>query len=363
MLKKIVVLLVFFFYFLFSPLTASGAATGTMIGSPAEIIKPATIAVQGDYIYIAEKSAVHVYSRHPFKHLKQFGRKGEGPGEFKYTPLLTPYDDFLLINNWGKLMFYSPDGSLQKETKLPFNYFYLNFPLLPIEGNYAGFQMKVEKTGSKPTPMFVLKLYGPGLELVKEFGKKISPYLPPPPPPGVKPAQKMDFPVISGTLDFAIAGDKIFVADTNNGFFISVYDSTGSHLYDIEKEYKKIPVPGKFKENFMKKQQARENWEQLKSAYNYIFPKYYPAFSTFKVRDGKIYAATYEKENNNYKLVVMDLKGKELKSSFVFPINPQDRALWGFPLLSTEFDISNGHIYYLQENEDEETWELHAARI
>jgi len=356
-MKKIfLILLLVVLLFVLSPF-----ASASKVGDLVDVIKPAALAVDGNRLYITEGTAFHIYSLNPFKYLKKTGTKGEGPGEFKNTPYVNVLPDHLFINNPGKIMLFSKDGAFQKETRLPFHYFYFNYPLLPVNQNYACFQIKFNRETKKVG--FEGKIYGADFGLLKSFAVVDSPYLPPPPPPGSKPANKTDYNVIEENLEFTAAAGKIFLADSRKGFFIAVFDHNGNPLYEINHKYKKIKVPSDFEENYMKELKKSAGWERLNILYNFIFREYYPPFFSIKVKDGKIFALTYEKKQGKHEVVVMDLEGKELNRSFAFPPDPMERQVHGFPLYSTSYDISEGSIYYLVENEDTETWELHREKF
>jgi hypothetical protein len=352
MIKKFILILAVLLLLLSDLVSASNKAVLP------EVIKPAAITVEGNQVYITEGTSIHIYSLNPFKYVKKFGKKGEGPGEFLRTPYLIPFQDHLFIINPAKLMFFSKDGVFQREIKLPFHYFYQNYPLLPVKGNYAGCQLK--KVEGKLKFVFLGKIYKEDYTFFKQFYVGHSPSLPPPPRAGTKPV-KVDFDVIGECLDFDVYDDKIFVADSRKGLFISVFDHNGNRLYEIDKEYKKIKVPDASKESYMKEQKESENWEQLKMRFNYIFKEYYPAFFTFKINDYKIYVATYEKKEGKYEVKVMDLKGNILRCSFAFLPDPMDREVWGFPHYSTTYDICNNKTYYLKENPASDMWELHIS--
>lgn len=355
-MKKIfLILLLVILLIILSPFTFGGR-----VGELTDVIKPAALAVDGNRLYITEGTAFHVYSLNPFKHIKKTGTKGEGPGEFKHTPYVNVLPDGLFVNNPGKIMFFSKDGDFQKETRLPFHYFYFNYPLLPVKDNYTCFQLKFSRETKGVS--FEGKLYGSDFRFLKSFVVVDSPFLPPPPPPGSRPANKTDYDVIEECLEFTAADGKIFLADSRKGFFISVYDHNGNLLYEINNKYKKIKVPAGFEEEYMTELKKSPRWERLNMVYNFVFREYYPPFFSVKVKDGKIYALTYEKKEGKHEVVVLDLKGSELNRSFFFPLDPIERQVHDFPLYSTVYDISKGDIYYLVENEDTEAWELHREK-
>lgn len=53
-----------------------------------EILKPVTINLDKDQVYITEGASIYIYSSIDFKFIKKFGQAGEGPREFKLIPQL-----------------------------------------------------------------------------------------------------------------------------------------------------------------------------------------------------------------------------------------------------------------------------------
>ena len=82
-----------------------------------------------------------------------------------------------------------------------------------------------------------------------------------------------------------------------------------------------------------------------------------------RIDNQKIYVTTYEKKEDNYEIVVLDLEGNILERSFCFPLHPLQRTSRRFVSYSNEYDIVNDNIYYLVENKDTEEWELHTTEI
>lgn len=334
-----------------------------------EVIRPMALVVSNGKIIIPERNHIAIYSLENFQLEKKFGTRGEGPGEFSYPPQITAYPDHLLANTWGKLLHFSYNGDLIKETKIIIPYNYGTWPLLPVGDNYVGFPTEVEKTNQGTVRLLHTGwLYNHEFKPIKQLCEPIRPIVPPPPPPPRKgtqprPTPKQDFGAIPEYVDCAIVDDRIFLADNRKGFHISVFDSQGNRLYEIDKEYKPLTVPKEFKDDYMKRQQAHPDWESLERQFNFQFTEKFPAFSSFKVADNKIYVTTYEKKDEKYEVVVMDLEGKILKRSFSFPLPPYQDPSYSFTLFSNEYEIYQDKIYNLAYNYDTDTFELHITPI
>ena len=334
-----------------------------------DVLEPVSLVIANDKIIIPEQTHIAIYSLDDIHLVKKFGTRGEGPGEFNYPPKITAFPDHLLANTMGKLIHYSYDGDFIKETKIIIPYNYGTWPLLPIGEYYVAFPMEVEKIN--PGAMRLLhigRLYDQGFKPVKQLCEAIRPLAPPPPPPpqeGTKPrpTSKQDFNAIPEYVDYAIVDDKIFLADNRKGFHISVFDKRGNLLYEIDKDYKLQKVPKEYKKAYVKRQQALPDWESLQRQFNYKFKENFPAFFSFKVADKKIYVTTYEKKDEKCELVVMDLDGKILKSSFSFPLPPYQDPSYSFTLFSNQYEIYQDKIYYLDYNYNTDIYELHITPI
>ncbi|UCH96204.1 MAG: hypothetical protein JSV88_04925 [Candidatus Aminicenantes bacterium] len=354
---KKVTLLIFLLMFVFIHLL-----NAKKVANLPEVMKPVSIAVDGSQLFITDstnESTIHIYSLQPFTHVKTFGKPGEGPGEFMSLPHLTVYPDHLLINGMKKLQTFSRDGAFQKEMKLPFMHFYFYYPLLSIGDRYV--RLRLEPSEEEKKFIFKADLLDKNFDLVKKFYQGGPPQILPP-RRGAAP-QKKELDVVYDYLDLAISGNRIFIADSRKGFFIAVFDHQGNMLYEINKAYSKLKIPGEFKEDFMQEQRRSPNWERLKQMFNYKFKEYFPAFFSFKIDNQKIYVTTYEKKGNNYEIVILDLEGNILKRSSSFPLHPLQRISRRFVSYSNEYDIVDDKIYYLIENKDTEEWELHAVEI
>ena len=87
-----------------------------------DLTKPSFLSVDKNHIYVIEKAKIYLFRIDDFKKVLEFGREGEGPGEFKLTRskkgvTLYPSDDMLFTNSIGKISWWSMEGKLIKEFK------------------------------------------------------------------------------------------------------------------------------------------------------------------------------------------------------------------------------------------------------
>ena len=334
-----------------------------------EVIEPFTLVVYGGRIVIPESTHISIFSLKDFRLIKKFGSRGEGPGEFRYPPHITAFPDFLLANASGKLIYYSHEGDFIRETKLPFFYNSEAWPMLPVGSNYIGLPMEMEKINPGTLRLrHVGRLYDSGFKPLKLLSEGIPPLVPPPPPPprAGTPARmtpKQDFEAIPDYVDYAVVGDRIFLADNRKGLYIAVYDRLGNLLREIKHDEKAIRVSDDYKEAAMKRLRAQPNWESMNRQFNFRFREDFPAFFSFKVANNKIYMTTYAKEGEKYEIVVMDLEGRILGRSFSFPLPPYQDVTYRFTLFSNAYEIYEDRIYYLAYNYDTDIYELHIVPI
>lgn len=325
-----------------------------------ELNNPASITMDSSTIYICDRDCIQLYNLKPFHYLKKIGRSGEGPGEFNSPPHLVIYTDRFFINTMGKIMTFAKTGEFQEQTKIPFLYWYIYYPLNQSGANYVGLPLKrIEDTGKF---VHIVNIYDSQLKLIKEIYQGGSPQLLPPPRPGTK-VMKQDFEVIPDCLEVAIHNDKIYVADSRKGFYIAVFSNAGDSLAEIDIDYQKVAVSKEFKHEFWTEMRADKDWEQLKQRFNYVIKDSYPAFFSMKIQQGQIFVTTYAKKDSFYEIIILDLNGKILNRAYSFPLNPENRLLRGIAPYSNEYAIHDNKVYYLVFNEDSMLYELHVKTI
>jgi len=326
------------------------------------VLKPSTIDIQKDRLYVMDTDQVRVYSMKDFSLIKSFGKKGEGPGEYKIHPglplSLKAFNDFLIVESIDKITYFSLDGKYMKEKR--------KSPVLgkisPIGKYYIGRRIFHPQDGSLSTT--AIKIYDHNFNEIKELYKQT--YL--------RQGAYPNFRWILGKecLHYQVADNKIFVEKSDKDFLIHVYDFSGKKLYEIKKDYKKIPITSDNKKNMIKDleldpdtqgvlKQYKVTWKEFSKNFKYDFPSHRPPIKSMEIDNNKIYISTFRTENNKVETIVMDLKGNVLKTAF---IEPSAKEWIMALLLGIKLEtIHNDKIYYIQENEDEEEWELFVKEI
>lgn len=310
------------------------------------IKKPTSITVDGSEIFITEEESVSIYSLEDYSLIRRFGKLGDNPGDFRFRPHLTAYPNHLLVGNMGKLSLFTREGDFIEEKTIPFTYFYMYYPMLPVGDKHVGFNLK---KNNREEYVFTGILYDTDFNPIKEFYEGGPPQLLPPPKPGTQLPGKVEYEPIFDCLDVAVYEDRIYVADTRKGFHIEVYDQEAYLLSTIHKNYEKIEVPQILKDEYMENVRRAPDSEDLLNRFNYKFRAYFPAFFSFKIRDGKMYFTTYAQEDGRFELVETDMQGKVLDRSFVFPLHPLRRLSSSLNSYTADYDLRRGSLYYLEK--------------
>lgn len=331
MKKNILVFIIFFMIFV-------SFGFSKKVATISEVLKPSTITIDNEQMYIVENTSIYIYSLEDFKMKKKFGKDGEGPGEFKRFAIVYPQKDSLLINSFGKLSLYTKDGILKKELKTKSGIGSALF--YPLKNGFVGRGF----TTKDKNFYFTVNLFDSNLNKGKELYRMISPF-----------QQTGKINILSRSLVYQIHSDKIFITG-KEGFGLDILDNTGKKLYSIAREdYKKRKFTSEDEKKFREvlKSRFKAQYDRLKSRIS--FPDYFPEIFNFFIADNKIYISTWKWKNERIEFFIYGLKGKLLKHLFI-PFVFQN-ALEPYPAA-----IKNSKLYQLIENDDEE-WELFITDI
>jgi hypothetical protein len=291
---------------------------------------------------------IYIYSSKDFTLKKKFGKKGEGPGEFKVNPAavakLQVYvqPGCIIVNNLSRVSFFTKNGSFKKEINVTSG---LNF--IPIGKKFVGY------SGTKRIKNILyltINLYDSNLNKIKEIYSREY-YV----------QTHKDFNLIKlgfgniGRAYHLCCGDKIFVEGEKD--IIHVFDKDGKKEYDINLAFEKLKISEEHKNEILKELDVLFTGPLMKRLIKQKgkFPRYFPA-RFFKIANEKIYIPSYKKRDGKNEFVVYSIKGKSLKKIFL-PL--KDRTL----VLPYPYAISNNKIYQVFDDAETEEWELHITDI
>jgi hypothetical protein len=312
-----------------------------------KLIKPDSIVIDNQQIYITDAENVYIYSK-DFTLKKKFGKSGEGPGEFKINPAgviklqIYVQPDHLVINNLGRVSFFTKDGIFKNQINVTSGN---NFQ--PVGKGFVGY------TGTKRiqnTLYLSINTYNSNFDKIKEIYSREY-YV----------QTHRDFNLIKlgcgnkGRAYYISYDNKIFIEGEND--VIHVFDENGNKEYDIHLDYEKLKISKSHKEEILKDIYVLYTGPTMRTLIKEKgkFPTYFPA-RFFDIADGKIYIPTYKKEAGKNEFVIYDIKGKLLKKVFL-PF--KDQTL----LLPYPYSINDNTFYQLVDNEDTENWEVHITGI
>ena len=307
-------------------------AAKTTVVPLSTVLQPHAMSVDKNHLYICENAHVSIYSLKDFQLIKRFGKKGEGPEEFKSAVTVNCQTDRLIINSVGKVSFFTKEGDYISEVKVSPQVF---FGFLPIDDGFVAAE-------SFPGRNFKVNLYNTSLEKEKTFFEDNNP-------------RKFGS-ILDKTYIVKVSGKKIFIVATND-FIIDVFYKNGKKLLSIRQNYKLLEFTKEHERGFLESYKnnpvTREFYENFKKIAK--FPGSFPAIDDLFVTDGKVYVQTYKVVDNNTEFYIFEESGKFLRTVFL-PVVEKffDQAV---------FNINNGKLYLLVENESEEDWEIHITEI
>ncbi|NIM12776.1 MAG: hypothetical protein GTO45_11780 [Candidatus Aminicenantes bacterium] len=324
------------------------AAQAKVVDLPG-LLRPLTVTADKSQIYITEEAAIYIYSLTNFRLIKKFGRKGEGPEEFKTIPnlpvVVNVRTNDLIVNSIGKVSYFTKEGTFKKEIKTPGGF---NVVFIPIGEKFVGTGLLQENK----TNYLTLNLYDANLKKINEIYRTL--YQQQPGQTGIQVSEK--------SFDCDVYDNKIFISGAKE-FVIDVLDSEGKPLYSIKQEYELIKFTGEMKNmvlNHLKTDpDTKPYFEMIK--WRLKFPDTLPAIFNLFVSNQNVYAITNKTGENEKpgekkrEVYIFEVKGKFLKKVFL-PI--YESGIEPFP-----FCIENKKLYQLVERESDEVWELHITDI
>jgi hypothetical protein len=351
-MKKIIFILLMIF--LWFSLTLESKKLGTL----PDLMKPESITVQENDLYVVEGAAIHVYSIADLKLRRTFGKQGQGPGELTvgpgYSNKITLFKDHLVAECRNKLIYFSKDGKFQKEIRKGS---FTIIQSIPVGKNFAVSKLTPAENGQRM--YHSVCLFDSSMKEIKElYRMKFMQQGQPP---------KAELNMLFDSPGFRIYDNKIFVEESAGGFIIDVFDENGNKLYRIEKEFEKKKITDSYKESLIDQLKddavvkALGDWDSFRKLFTLHFPDTFPAIRNIEVSDNRIYVQTYNQKDNREECLIMDLRGKILKRVFLPKF--KNFSVVG-SILGTKLDaIQNDVMYYLSENGDTEEWELHQINL
>jgi hypothetical protein len=219
--------------------------------------------------------------------LRQFGRSGQGPGEYQEPGRIRILETGELAFYDGgkdKFLFFSLEGALLREVK--------NTSRLKMFGPNGAFCLGktgylFEELNFDPTTSVLeyhLTLTDADFRKTAQLAESVS---------KENPLKAARYNLFDGYVKYVISGDRIYAASQGRpGFEVNVYDSRGRRLRSIRKEWRKVPIPQAFKDAARGAGQGQLA-DMLKD--KGYFPDSFPAVKELYADGrGRVFVETYE---------------------------------------------------------------------
>jgi hypothetical protein len=320
-----------------------------------ELNRPSYIEIRAKEVYVLDDTVVKVYSLKDCRLLRQFGKKGNGPGE------LMPNDEIplqmqlvngqVLLNSQTKFIHYSVSGEVLKEKATHF----MCMQIIPLGKNYCisrtDFTKKIEI-------FFHIMLYDRDLNLLKTIYTSK-------PTSTIRSRGKAIIPSNFTYMKLSPSGKRLYVfSGRQENFQVLVFDLEGKPLKPIKMDYQRPKWTDSFKQEFIDwfktfpRFRAMGGNEDLIKQY-IEFPVYLPAIRNILAEENRLYVQTYKKKANEAEFFVFDENAQLIKRIFL----PDESRYKVKMNPDVTFTIKNDRYYYLVENPDNGDWELHMVPI
>lgn len=327
-------------YLLFFLLFVSSLVIAGQVISLPGLLKAQRIYIDQEQFFITEGATIYIYSLKDFKLQKKFGKRGEGPGEFKESGEGIKLDfkpENIIVISSGRISYFTRDGQFIKEARISNP---RRFDFQELGSGFVGQELLVEKKGV----FFTVNLFDKNLKKGKEIYRFKHPFFP---------RSKPINPVFLRTSTYYVYREKIFYDDEDG--IIHVLDSNGKELYSIRHRYERVKVKDIHKKRYLMfwRTDLRAEYDAFKERLK--FPAAFPPIRNFHIVDNKIYVITYREKDNQCKMLVFALDGKLLKEVFV-SLTDINMLI---PYFYNYYTIHKDKLYILRDNQDTEEWELH----
>ncbi len=273
-----------------------------------------------------------------------FGRRGEGPGEL-IAPRYLRVDESghlqISDNNRKKIYFFNQNGELTKTIPTASNHrvatLLENGKILAVKSSFD------REEGWIEYPIILcdenleeIKLLGSGRTMQNfTISKTINPLL-----------IYMDYNVLRAT------NGRIYVGHFRGEYEFLVYDAEGNLLRKIRKDYRKVEVSEKLKEEILNWGKSFPTFEEMKE--KVYFPEFHPPFQFFFLdEESRLYVMTYErgKGPNSF---VYDIFNSEGLFIGRIELDNHGSSSFSFTGIAVPLDVvaKNGRIYCIREKEN-----------
>lgn len=303
-----------------------------------EIDRPAYMTLDNTQLYITQGASIFIYSLKDYKLVTKFGKRGEGPREFKIVntePLhINVQSKHILVDSFRKISFYTKSGDFVSEHKTEYT---LPTYMRPLGEKYAALDY-ISTSSEQKKRVLAVNILDANFKKIREISR----------------AEENYYMLKRGLYDFKVYKDLVFISYPEGKFLIDCFDEKGTLKFSIKNE--------KFKRRAVTEEEKQESLERfsrnlgrnypidrLKKVFE--FAKYWAAVSNFFIDNDIVYVVNNNRSQGKHLLFLYDISGKFIKEVVL-------------PALATgKYTIKNGNLYQLFEDEEAEEWQLHVTKI
>jgi hypothetical protein len=314
-------------------------ASAELVAKLPQVMNPFFLTIADGRMYIVENSVgVYIFTVDPngVSFVKTFGRKGQGPGEFNFIYTIRPFKDHLDIPGSYKLARFSLDGDYVSEVKVTVGVF--KGGVYRLGDGYVVRDVNFDEKGSTT----MIRLYDKDFKLVREIGSRTS----------AEGLTKIN--PVSDYFAPRVAGDRLYVIDAAKDSVVTVYDRNGVQEKEIRLPLKPVKMTAALKEAVIKSMKegwkSPTSWQELEK--RLYFPNQAPGLDYFDILEGKFVARTWKYHQDKVEFVLFDGEGRELRRL--------DLPFTGWLSNGVKFCFYQGRYFYLRENSEDASCELHA---
>ncbi|MFZ2054671.1 MAG: 6-bladed beta-propeller [Candidatus Aminicenantales bacterium] len=294
-------------------------------------------------IYAIDSSSAHVrVFDSNGQYLRTIGRKGQGPGEMVMPGFVqvTSQDEIAVYDyQTQRLVFFSPDGTYQKQVSSA----RMRYPVMPIRldshGNIVGYQVMA------PPPIGGLDIakYDPDYKLLFVIAKEEP----------NREHKEREFDLAKPGLVYAVSPNDSILWGNSIVYELHVLSPEGKPIRIIQKKCDRLPMTAGFREKYEK-----ELAGLLASGGTLRFPDRFPAFLDFSVDEKDwLWVRTYERlegEEEYYSFDIFDAEGKYL-ARVPIRVSLNQKSVWKNDALYT---IETGKEGYQMIKRFRVTWQI-----
>ena len=300
-----------------------------------QLNRPDGLYVGQHRIAVSEGTTFFLYSTGDYRLIGKFGKKGEGPREFKgRIDNIRITVDSIIVSSRKKVSRYSIDGGFEQEVTTSSRY---GSRYTPIGNYFAGNGYAF----SDKLLFQTINIYDNQLQKIKEVFRAKSP---------LQRGRKTK--IFYAAFDFTVCSERIFITGSEN-FLIDAFDKQGERLPSINRDYPRIKITNAHKQKvyefFRTNPETKSRYEQIKQQLD--FPSHFPAIRYIFSDDNSIYVHTYKKAEGKTEFFIFDGRGTFQKKALL-PVFEEN------PIETSPIAFHQNRIHQLVENQNEE-WELH----